>query len=261
MEGLPSLRLRRIALLLGCLALVALTWFSPVDSSAEATVDAGLKRAFAAFAVARGMNAAISMLQGTEISVGLGVNATLSVGEVIDPFNDLVEQFSDLMLLASVSFGIQKLLLATGQLLLLKAAVVVVLLEAARRIWFAASMPRWLPVFVLVGLFARFAVPVTVVVTGWVSTVLLEERYESSSQALVAAEQEVREASTDATVKVRQWLDGIKARLDASVENLVNLIVIFLFETVIVPLGILWGLYALAKRSLRSLQRPRNAQA
>lgn len=71
-----------------------------------------LSKAMVAFGLAKGLNAVISLLQGTELSltpVGIGIN--LSIGEVLDPFNDMVERFLWVMLLYSVSLGIQKIVL------------------------------------------------------------------------------------------------------------------------------------------------------
>lgn len=64
------------------------------------------------FAAARTLDAAISLAQGTEIALqpaGLGV--TLTAGEILDPINDLVEQFASVMLISTVSLGVQSLLL------------------------------------------------------------------------------------------------------------------------------------------------------
>jgi hypothetical protein len=64
---------------------------------------------------ARALNAVISVAQGTEVSLQpLGVGVTLAPGQLLDPVNDLVEKFSDLMLMASVAFGVQKVLISMG---------------------------------------------------------------------------------------------------------------------------------------------------
>ena len=96
-----------------------------------------MTRAFVTFATARGLNAAISVMQGTEVSGGVGVSATFSVGQALDPVNDLVEQFANLMLLATVSFGIQEVLLVMGQDQALK--VLLTLLLAAWGAWYLSG--------------------------------------------------------------------------------------------------------------------------
>ncbi len=97
------------------LAILLAAWVLRIDDAALHEVDAGWKRALATFAVARALNAVISVAQGTELAVqpaGLGV--TLAPGQALDPINDLIEQFSTLMLLASVAFGAQRVLIGIG---------------------------------------------------------------------------------------------------------------------------------------------------
>ena len=63
-------------------------------------------------AVARTLNGVISVAQGTEVALepgGVGVN--LTVGQILDPVNDLIERFSAVMLVASSSLGLQNILL------------------------------------------------------------------------------------------------------------------------------------------------------
>ena len=63
--------------------LVIGSWWHGLDVHAEAQVEAGLKRALIAFAVARGLNGVISVAQGTEVAIqpaGLGV--VLAPGEI-----------------------------------------------------------------------------------------------------------------------------------------------------------------------------------
>lgn len=70
------------------LALVACAWLAPLDGPATDQVDAGLRRALISFVTARALNAAISVAQGTEISVQpVGVGATFAPGQLLDPAN------------------------------------------------------------------------------------------------------------------------------------------------------------------------------
>ena len=118
-QGSVRIEMLRRKLLLALLALlavaVACAWLRPLDDLAGAQAQAGFKRAVASFATARALNAVISVVQGTELSVQpLGVGVTLTPGQMLDPLNDLVERFSDLMLAASVAFGVQLLLIEVG---------------------------------------------------------------------------------------------------------------------------------------------------
>ena len=74
-----------------------------------------IKRALVTFAIARTLNAAISAFQDSEVVISpTGIGATLSVGEILDPLNDLVERFSWVMLISTTSLGIQKIFMEIG---------------------------------------------------------------------------------------------------------------------------------------------------
>ncbi|MDP3109442.1 hypothetical protein [Hydrogenophaga sp.] len=59
---------KRYLLPLLLVLLVGLTWLQPLDLLAQAHSEAGLKRSLTAFAAARGLNAVISVIQGTEVT-------------------------------------------------------------------------------------------------------------------------------------------------------------------------------------------------
>lgn len=85
------------------------------------------------------------MVQGTQISAqpfGVGVN--LTPGQLLAPLSELVKHFSDLMLAASVAFGIQKVLITIGSYWLLS---LVQTGAAVGWTWFyfrSAHAPAWL---------------------------------------------------------------------------------------------------------------------
>lgn len=71
-------------------------------------VDESFKQAIIVFGSAKALNGVISLAQGTEINLPFIV---VAIGQILDPINDLVEQFSLIMLASLVSLGIQKILL------------------------------------------------------------------------------------------------------------------------------------------------------
>jgi len=118
----PSLRLssaplskRHAAAIVVILAVCAASWWSALTFLAQEQVDAGLRRALVTFGAARALNAAVSVLQGTEVSLQpLGFGVTLTLGQVLEPVNRVVEQFSTVMLYATVAFGIERVLVSAA---------------------------------------------------------------------------------------------------------------------------------------------------
>jgi len=97
----------KIVIVLVSILFIVGSLFVTFDNNGKNITNESLEEAIIVFGVAKGLNAAISLAQGTEISPpGL----TLTIGEVLDPINDLVEQFSWIMLASITSLGLQKIL-------------------------------------------------------------------------------------------------------------------------------------------------------
>src|SRR3954462_5885799 len=114
---LNALSLRRFMVIAAIIVLVPMAWLGSLDDAAKQYVESGLTRALATFAVARSANAVISVLQETTVAVSPGgMGFTASPGQILDPLNDLVEEFSTLMLAACISLGMQRVLISVGAL-------------------------------------------------------------------------------------------------------------------------------------------------
>src|ERR1035437_9472915 len=110
-----KLELRRLSLLVFLAIVLAFAWLKPLENASTQQIDAGLKRALVSFATARALNAIISVAQGTGVAVEpAGVGVTFAPGQVLRPINELVAQFAELMLAASVAFGVMKVLITMG---------------------------------------------------------------------------------------------------------------------------------------------------
>ena len=254
--------------------LVACAWFGPLEAAASRQIDAGLKRALVSFAVARTLNAIISVAQGTEVSLQpLGVGVNLSIGQVLDPVNDVIEQFSTLMLVASVAFGIEKVLVGIGahwavSLLLTLTAAWWAVLVLRRR-----TAPHALAQALVVLLMLRFAIPVATIGSDLLFQQFLAGDYAASQQALDRSAARADKASPAAPAadsaglvdRIKGWADAqgtawkgrfadLQQAAEQATEHVIRLMVIFILQTLVLPLALLWGLAALARAAL---QRPR----
>lgn len=285
-------RLRRWATAALLLLLLALSTITSVDRYAEREYEALFQRAFITFALARTLNGLISAVQGTELALQpAGVGITLTPGEVLDPVNDLVERFSWIMLGATISLGIQQVLLDVGQwwgLRVLVAALGLAWLWLRLRrataagdeeaVGGAAGFERTLfQVFVVV-LFLRFAVPLAVIANEALYHLFLEGRYQQSQQVIESAGADLEQASAqtpDAAAEAdaeapglmeslgrslsgtrnaldfRQRLENIRERAGGVIEHLIQLSVVFVLQTALLPIAFLWIFLQLAKQVFR----------
>jgi len=250
--------------------LLALSFMKPIDNSSQSQLDSALTRAMIGFGLARTLNGVISVAQGTEFAVqpaGVGVN--FSPGEILDPVNDLVERFSWVMLLATSSIGVQKILLEVsswmGVSVLLGGAGLFFLLTRMRNSAIA-SMADIAGKLLLLMLLVRFLIPLGSLANDWVYHKFLEPRFEQSSQQLEVASDKIREISTrqtqpekpsgSLTDRAKNLYNSMTSKFDfdgmlddyrKSAENVsehaVNLIVVFVLQTVLFPLLFLYLIY------------------
>ncbi len=248
------------------LALAALAWTPWLDSSAEGYYEAAFKRALVTFALARTLNGVISVVQGTELSLQpAGVGVTLAPGEIVDPLNDLIERFSWVMLAASTSLGIQKVLMdisawwgislvvGLGAL-----AYLYLLVRPAGRAWRRAVQR-----FFVLALLLRFAMPLMVVLNNAVYDLFMADDYERSRQVVVETTEDLealRDQDRPEAAEPQGWFASLRAwfseqaasldldrrmaefqhKMGAAIEHLLKLTAVFILQTIIFPLAFLW---------------------
>ena len=290
------LTVKRVAVAVLALLLIGLAWQPVSESEVLKQSEDGLQRALTTYAVARTLNAVISVAQGTELSIEpLGIGATLALGQALDPINDLIEQFSSLMLLASVAFGLQILLIKIGAHALVSVALTVAAIGCAVLVASRGSAPVWLSRVLLVLLLARFAAPVCAWGSEQIYKGFLHQDYvaaqsglDGARKKLQAAERQLSEEATSAEVlqgeqaksmwqslrdkvtipsmpkmpDVRKIGEDIKQAANSSVRHMIDLMVVFLLQTVVLPLLLLWGLAVAGRGVILSFSaRPGGAAA
>ena len=264
---------RKIAWSAAALLAVIIAFTGIADRSSEAIAADSLKRALVTFAAARALNGAISAAQGTELALEpAGVGVVLSVGQVLDPINDLVERFSSVMLVAASSIGLQNILLRISSTIGFDIALVVValwLLLATWSRWIQASMP-WARRALLVAIFVRFALPVLIVGGDLVFEGFLATEQQAAMEALRGVQADIVEISDEAplpaaergtllerfsglvdktlaAVDPRDTLNQLGDRVADASEHIISLIVIFVLQTILLPIAFVWLFVELLK--------------
>lgn len=256
----------RGAMLLCLAAALALAWLGSLDSLSRRYVDDGLQRALVTFAVARTANAVISVIQSTTLS---GIVVSASPGQALDPLNDVVEDFSNLMLAASVSLGAQKLLISVGALRAVSAALTLAILAWAAFALRGRIAPSWLARVLVLLLFVRFAVPIAALGSESAFRLALAKPYSEAQEQVkltleppVATDAPPAEANAGVLDRIKSWLarkgadlharvDSIKVRMEGAIVHMVTLMAIFVVQTAVLPLLFLWLSYRLFGATLR----------
>ena len=272
---------RKLILSLVAALLVLGAYSGIVDKYGAEYTDKGFRRALVTFAVARGLNGVISVAQGTEVAVqpaGIGIN--FAPGQILDPVNDLVERFSWVMLASSTSLGLQKLLLAIFSSTGFTVIFTLSLLLAVFAVWFRGRQPGWLkPLAYRTTLFLiiiRFSIPAVALATEGVFMLFLEEQYTTSTQRIEQTTEDIarvnRRAESErpvtgetslleraqrmvdsaaSSMDVQGYIERYKAAASDASEHAINLIVIFILQTMLLPLLFLWALVRLFRNLMR----------
>jgi hypothetical protein len=244
--------------------------FYAIDDGAEQVIDDNMKRALYSFTIARGINAVISVIQDSQLTIepaGLGVS--LAIGEVLDPVNDLIERFSWIILLSLISLGIMKILINISSWLsidlflsfgLFFILIGMFLKKDKRKIFFSAAKKALLGALII-----RFAIPVVAHLNSKVYHSVLDSEYsvatgelERSSRELNIVNENMQQTldseetsgwlaklknaknSLSKIVDLKGKINSIKNVALNMADTLIKLSVVFLLNTIILPLAFLW---------------------
>src|SRR5512143_2808914 len=183
--------------------LLAFAYEGTADDYGHHYTQQALKRALVTFAIARGLNAVISVAQGTEVSIepaGVGVNFT--PGQILDPINDLIEWFSWVMLMAATSLGLQELLLTILSAKVFAWALIVVAALTGILVWRRQShnhaLQTWMSRLLVLLLVVRFSVPLMALASEGLYSAFMNERYDASKQSIQSVTEKIGEVNRSA---------------------------------------------------------------
>lgn len=246
--------------------IIFIAFFYSLDIKGKELVDKSFNESVTVFGSSKALNAAISLAQGTELDLPF---VTISIGEVLDPINDLVEQFSWVMLASMVSLGIQKILLnfvtTDGYNI-----VLALFLFAANIVFFYRFKKDekiriiLLKIAVIV-IFLRFFVPLMGLANEYAYKSFVKKDYDIAvlNQNILEVKENINEVTQQTLEKKEDTsffglgrltekfdshyydkkIEEYKIAVEKSSEYIVALIIAFLFQTIILPLFFLLIFY------------------
>jgi|TARA_B110000014_G_scaffold203308_1_gene153329 hypothetical protein len=271
---------KKIIITVCLLSILLLAFTQFADQYSEAYTSKTLESVAITYGVARAMNASVSVLQGTEVNASpAGMGVTFSIGEVLDPVNDLIERFSFIVMLSMASLALQKILILIGSSIGFNALLLISTLWYLTHVWFYTNqIGKQLALRCLYFIvYIRFVLVLVVGANFGVDYFFMSDLQEESKQALLnnqlkmesltnhlntqsitpqteeqsmlesinAAWESIQTGFSKATSKV----DGLKALVEDSIHSMVDLIAMFVLQTIILPLLFIWLFY----RGIRAL--------
>ena len=122
-KGIDQKRKITISILV-ILTLIA-SWSNVIDYLSKEYINASTLQALTAYGFARIINSAVSLASSVSISASLGFGFDIQPFQVLDPLNDLVEQYSSAMKLSISSLIIQKIVIEALSTLFFKVGLTI----------------------------------------------------------------------------------------------------------------------------------------
>ena len=247
-------RIGRVAMHAAIAAVVVLAVAPLADRVGGEALDGSFKRALAALATTRGLDAAISLAQSSEVSFSLGPGGSIGIGQVLDPVNDLVEQYGTLLMTSTTALGIQQVGLRLGRALgwwLFVPSLVALAAATVAQGSMATSLATWGRRLFALALFARLAIPTAAWIDGIVADRFLEADYREATAVVERTTERLEEMKPDGPEKpwyerlnpvtvIGEQAKQLSDTLGTVAESIVNLVIYFTVSTIVLPLGTLW---------------------
>ena len=239
--------------------LLALIWLRPLEATAHRSVEAGLQRALVTYASARALNGLLSVVKTASVSFQVGAGASVQPGAVLDPLDELVEQFSTVMLVATLSFAMQQVLIHAFSAWPLALVLTALFLAWAVLVQCGRSAPPWLARLSVGLLTLSLSVPAASLASELTYRLLMAQDY-AVAQAEVSMSSHAGPAAPAAadpgtlnklrhlwsqTQDIGQQVQALQAKASNIVSHLITLAAVFLMQTVVLPLLFLWGILRL----------------
>ena len=235
-----------IRLTLSGLILIVLmaNWFPQIDDLAQEYLTDTISSNAIVYGVVRTLNGVVSVVQTAEVGVGI---ASIELGQVFDPVNDLIERFSSLLLVTLTALGIANVLLLLTSSLVFK---LIFTLIGVATIGVLFTVNRWqqLAVKLAVAAFViRFLLIIQVLLV-WAFDRLYFDATGQEALSVLQGTINIIESLKDSVTSI-SWRDfafGSPADFEAEevsnsiAASVVTLSVGMLFKSILIPIGTIW---------------------
>ena len=237
--------------------MVTLSSTRVLDDYVDDYTTDSLKNAALTYATARGINALVSMMQSSEIEAGVGiVSGSMTIGELLDPLNDMIERFSTVMTWVLASLAAQKVLLLLASHGLFLYLVAVLGISALLLLFYGQPRSQNLAFRTfLVVVFIRFALGLAVALNSGVDYLFLDEQLQSNDAEIENFQSNIigiepdddldTDSVRDSAISFWQGLslDELERKISDGIENFINLVAIYLLKTIVFPLGFFYAAF------------------
>lgn len=197
---------------------IVFSWWGLLDTKASDYVSSSLVQALSAFGLAKLFNATVSVLQSIQISVFV---SSVTIGELLDPFNDMVEDFSGVMKVAVSSLIFQSILLKIIATVYFKAFVTLSGLLFGYLYWAKSRFTEVAYKVFVTAVGAKFLLVLVVLLSALVDASFLNEEKTQTMDKIQVHSEDMNEVTTGLGVAadLKQSLDKDKQTLQIKLDE------------------------------------------
>ncbi len=144
------------------------------DNLSKNYIDNSLTKSAITYATLRGLNAAVSVIQESSLNLGIGVEANIAIGQAVDPINDAIERFSDMITLSIWALGSEKIVYEVSKTPL---AVWIVIILSIIAIFVKKDYTQKLLVLLIV---ARLFIPFSALISDYTYKEIFQTKIETN---------------------------------------------------------------------------------
>ncbi|SBS35676.1 hypothetical protein MSP8887_02440 [Marinomonas spartinae] len=192
---------------------IVFSWWGLLDSKASEYISSSLVQALSAFGLAKLFNATVSVLQSVQISVFV---SSVTIGELLDPFNDMIEDFSGVMKIAVTSLIFQSILLKIISTVYFKGFLTLSALLFGYLYWIKSRFTEFAYKIFVSALGAKFLLVLVVLLSALVDVSFLSHEKTQTIDKIQAHSADMDEVTTGLGVAadLKQSLDKDKQTLE-----------------------------------------------
>lgn len=259
---------------LGILIAISLFFFPvlklPVlDSAADNYFEESITKAGVAYATCRLINASVSVVKESNLELEpAGIGVSLAVGQVLDPIDDMTERFSDVVVTAITSLGVQELAYEISVIFAPPLVSIFIFLLAVL-VWFdnkkIVRFRDTVVKIILIIVIARFCLPISSVANNFIQknffddkiliannelkldTAELDKLAELSLPEIDGIKNTIKNSTALIKQKSIEFKDAVLitvGNMGSIIENLLRLtylyVGVFLIQVIILPLLTFW---------------------
>jgi hypothetical protein len=187
--------LKKSAITFICIIVAVSLYYTPpglrlpvLDDQADTFFTEAIQKAGVVYATCRLLNAAVSIAKNTTMdATPAGVGLSVSIGQLLDPIDDMIERVSDILVTSISSLGVQKIAYEI-MVYLVPSILAVCLLIVSILIWFKAvkiaSMRKQVLRIMFLMMVARCCLPVSALVNNYLQSTFFDVKITEAKEKL-----------------------------------------------------------------------------